>query len=794
MKSRFSWIEQDRSSNAIRYVGYCVSVLILFIVLFFVYGQFFTSEKVLFTGSADNYDDGWYYRKSTGEQLQVKFPTSISCDDCDEIIFYNEIPDAIQDTQYLCILNRWDMDVYVEDDLRYSFAEDEDEIRGGYVKSHFIMVPVHPRDAGGIVKIVRNVIDLDSCDMNSIYYGDRTGIFGILLARFGTQFLAAVILLVLAIMVMITGYILIIVYRRKMPIIMLAYGFELASLWFIFDSFLYQTFFYNYYVDGPMEYMLIMILPYFFLRYMNYEQKRRYEKLYTVVSVIYIVNFIVMTVLHFACIRPYEQNIIFTSLNALLAIIVFVVTIVLDARKKKLKEYSLVVLGYSMIIVFGGIQIVVLNVRVDNHDALFLMAGMYILLICAFLNMIIKLRQLEDFSRLQERANELKSSFLANMSHEIRTPVNAMLGMNEMIWRESSDSDIKEYSGNIKTAGNTLLDIINDILDFSKIESGKMELVENEYSLSKLIINLNNMISIRAVDKDIRFEVKVEPQLYDALCGDANRIQQILINLLNNAVKYTDAGSVTFSVSEYVEGTATLDNPEMIMIRYEVTDTGRGIRAEDMDKLFLTFERIDIEKNYSIEGTGLGLAITNNLIKLMNGTLSVSSEYGKGSTFTADIPQKIVGDLKIGDFDKLAEKKQSNNVVEDTEKISSLAGANILVVDDVKMNIRVVKGLLKKYQINVTEANSGQECLDKYKENEFDLILLDHMMPEMDGIETLHKLKEKHEKLCPVVVLTANAISGMKEMYLEKGFDDYLSKPTKPEDLEAVIFKYVKRI
>lgn len=392
---------------------------------------------------------------------------------------------------------------------------------------------------------------------------------------------------------------------------------------------------------------------------------------------------------------------------------------------------------------------------------------------------------LEKQKAIAEQANKAKSDFLARMSHEIRTPINSVLGMNEMILRESGEKHIKGYAANIKMSANTLLSLINDILDSSKIESGKLDIIPVKYGLDSMINDIVNMISFKAKEKNLGFKLDIDRTLPIGLFGDDVRIRQVIINLLTNAVKYTNEGYVLLRMNGVV-------NKKTLKLRVEIKDTGIGIKREDLPKLFDSFKRIEEERNRNIEGTGLGMNIVVSLLKLMNSKLDVNSVYGKGSLFSFEIEQEIVDSRPIGEFEKrFAEVSEGQKYKESF----TAPEARLLVVDDNDINRVVFKNLLKQTKVQITDVASGEACIQAVKKEHYDIIFLDHMMPQMDGVECFNIMKEMEDNKCkdtPIIVLTANAVSGAKEEYLRIGFNDFLSKSIIPDKLEEMIRNNLK--
>ena len=587
--------------------------------------------------------------------------------------------------------------------------------------------------------------------------------------------------LLLSVICILSGSTLRLFYHREVRLEHLGWGTLIAAIWNFSNSVAGQYLFPS--AADNLAFFTTLFLPLPFFLYLNTLQKKRYQKLYQAMGMAVLLETIIFTILRLTGICSAEESAFLILLLFSLYLMLLMVTILIDLYRKQIRDYLPAALGMAFIWLVCFVRLVpyfLLN-RKLRGDTL-LPVGLIFLLLLAMTNTIHELIQMERQRQQALAASDAKGRFLANMSHEIRTPINAVLGMDTMILRETKESQIKEYALDIQNAGQSLLALINDILDLSKIESGKLELIEEEYDFSSLIHDIMNMISTKAENKGLAVHLSIENQLPSRLWGDDVRLRQVLINLMNNAVKYTEQGSVTLSV----QGQSNLE-ANTISLTFHVTDTGIGIKEEDISKLFAEFERIEEQRNRNIEGTGLGMSITTQLLELMGSRLQVESVYSKGSDFYFTLEQKIINAEPIGNLEERI-RRQAKEYSYKT--MLTAPEAYVLVVDDNAMNRRVFKNLLKETLIQIDEAGSGMECLALARQKHYDLIFLDHMMPDMDGIETLHRLMEDSTSVCsstPVIALTANAITGAKEMYLSEGFHSFLSKPINPEKLEKLL-------
>lgn len=771
-----------KESKGIVAVKWIFQVLAIGVCLYLIIGQMILPvENRDDEYGCKEFSDGWVWVQEDGTRVPIEIPGKCEAERNAVVTIENTLPMDLEDNVYLCVRSsKQEMQIYVDGVLRREYSTEDTRPFGTVSAVAFVFLRLDAEDAGKTVTIVTQTDSSYTGIFHQIYYGDKMGIWRYFFDRYGTELMIAILMLLLGGISIVASIALRLCYHRKIEMEYLGWGVFLAAIWIIANSTFRQMIFTSISVISDMAFFMVMLLAIPFILYLNGIQNERYHKIYIVAVVLNILDFVICTFLHVTNRIDFTDTIEVMTKICAVSIGTFVVTIAIDIVKGYIKEYRLVAFGIFGVSMAAAAQIILYFRRTTPFNGSLIAVGLVFLLIISFINTLKDVLSVEKEKQQAILSNESKGKFLANMSHEIRTPINAILGMDAMILRESKEPAIKEYALDIQNAGQTLLSIINDILDFSKIESGKMEIIPVEYDFSSVIHDVSNMTMVKAQDKGLVMNVYVDQSLPFRLFGDEVRIRQILVNLLSNAVKYTHEGSVTLSVKGEKQG-------DRVLLHFSVQDTGIGIRQEDISKLFERFERIEEERNRNIEGTGLGMSITMQLLKMMGSQLMVESEYGVGSTFYFDLEQPIVNADPIGDLEERI-RQQPLDYHYDAEFVAP--EARILMVDDNAVNRKVFVNLLKETKVQIDDVESGKECLELVRQKHYDLIFLDHMMPEMDGIETLHHMKEFVEYPCkdtPVVALTANAILGAREMYLAEGFDDFLSKPIKPEKLERMI-------
>ena len=703
-----------------------------------------------------------------------------------EFVITGKLPDVVTDGSYFCAIIGGDGEIYVNGDLRKDYIASRDMvIPGGIVKRFYIRVPLTSSDSGAEISMMRYGSGRVGYLYQDTFVADDSAFFKYMMSHYGLSFMLEEILLIFSIVIVIAGFFMMIHYRRKIELLYGAMSVAVIAGWLITNSYLFPFLYGHYHIDGVFNYMLCLLMPFCPAFYLDALQHGRHRKYTNVALGMASVSLIVFPVLHLTNLFSFAKALVYINILIGIELLIAAWGIIKDLISGDIKDYIYTAIGFSGFFVCGIMEIIALDFLPVINGDLFMLAGLVFMLTLTVVQQMADLRKVREEGQRALDLSEAKTKFLASMSHEIRTPINAILGMNEMILRENRDPVIGEYADSVKSSGQMLLMLVNDVLDFSKIEAGKMEINDAQFTFSSLLLSIMPMLKERAGAKELNLQTVILNEIPDGMISDEFRIRQILINLINNAIKYTDKGSVTLMLGGEYTG------DDSFSLRMNVKDTGRGISEEDQKTLFEAFARADVKKNRNIEGTGLGLAIVKSIVDSMSGEISVESKYGEGSEFRVILP---VGVADRTPLDEDYEKHTVSRVSDNKECDYTAPEASILAVDDNNSNLKIVKLFLKRAGIEPELCDNGTKAFELCKTKKYDLILLDHMMPDPDGIKTLELIRSDEASMnrdTPAIVLTANALAGSRKLYTDAGFADYLTKPLDSALLEKTIKQYL---
>lgn len=745
------------------------------------------SSRINFVEEGDciDFNDGWYYYSEKSEKKDItNIPGRLDVHRDQNYVIRRVMPENIDHSQYLCLFSTYqDISVYVEGKLIYTNARIMAYNIGKSDGVEWLFIPMKEEYAGKILSVLGvSPYESSSGKIANIYLGTKAGIFVTLLKRHGFTFFSGCILLIVSaifLVVYLIGRYSKLVWNNYLYLCFFTMG---MALWLLCQSRMGQFFCPNIRFLNIIEHTSLMIAPIPILLYTNDVERNSYGREFSLMCWVFIVNFIAQISLYVTNVCDFVEMLWVTHILILMIFTTALVSLFGCYRETKLASIKTYLEGLLGLFFFALAESVTYYGNIYNNIGNYVSVGIIFYVVILSHGSTVDRFNQEKEKILAVSQNQAKTNFLARMSHEIRTPMNAIIGMNDMILAENINEDVRKCAINIKNSANVMMNLLSDVLDFSKIETGKMEIINNNYELFNLLRDVIGIISVTAQNKKLQFIYEIDEEMPSGYNGDELRIRQVLLNILNNAVKYTQNGYVKMKFHCECNGF-------LAWFIVTVEDTGIGIKQEELGRIFDTFERLDYEQNKRVEGFGLGLSITKQLLDLMGGSIEIQSEYGKGSIFTVRIPQKVVDR-------RLMPQLNDENILRESQEKSPVEGKydgkRILAVDDNVVNLEVVAGLLKYSKIRVDGVLSGEKCLTAMARYHYDLILMDHRMPGMDGVETLKFIKGNPvNNNIPIIALTANAVEGAREDFLAEGFDDYLSKPLSAKKFYALLDKYL---
>ncbi len=759
-------------------------ITVLFLIYAFWSQAAYPNERTFTDFGVEPYSGSWQWLTDKGT-VDITLPTQLDIDKTvSEVTIATTLDMEISQDIYMTFDSaKQDVYAYVGDELRYEYTTVSTRPFGSSSAGIQVFIPLHPWDQGKTLTLVLRGNNNYTGVLDEVLVGSQLGIAFDMVHTQSIQLLCAFMMIILGFLAMVTGFVVKRVYGQTMSLGFAGWGVLFCGIWVMAESNVRQFLVPNFSAFSNMTYLSLIVIPFAFSMYVNALQKKRNQILYMIISVLDIVLSFVGIILQLIAGVDLVNTLPYSFMLIIATIVVYLVTVIPDIKKGYVKEYWIEFIGILILIVSAIMQIWYYTTRPVSMGGSIVCVGLVIMMLTAYIRAYKDIIHMEHEYFAAQEASKASTEFLSRMSHEMRTPINAILGMNKMILRESKDQNVLEYARDVNGAGNYLLSIVNETLDLAKVNSGKIEIESADYDLIDMLRECYSLVIPRAKANKLSLVVEVDDVLPSILRGDRQRMIQVITNLLTNAIKYTPAGRITLAV----QGKIT-DGKLMMLVA--VTDTGIGIREENIPNVFNSFQRISDYRNKNIEGTGLGLAITKQLVELMDGNIAVESVYGKGSTFTVVIPQEIRSIEPCGVFSM---GPNGDRRVSNRDEVLTVTG-RILVVDDVDINLKVFAMLLKSVDVELDMAKGGQEALEYLEKYKYDLVFVDHLMPGMDGIrlkEIVDSLSDNPNHDTPMVMQTANAVVGAKEQYEAYGFADYISKPIKEEELKALLKKYL---